>query len=84
MTTDLRALQHVLTRTDVYQKPAFVVRAIASILGAGVLVAEGAQHRAQRKALNPAFGPAQLRALTGVIADKAHAVRRVPLPPLRC
>jgi cytochrome P450 len=51
-----------------------------------VLVAEGAAHRAQRRVLNPAFGPAQLRALTGVFLDKANEVR--PARPgrsvLRC
>jgi cytochrome P450 len=78
MTTDLRALQHVLQRTDVYHKPEFVVRDISATLGAGILVAEGEQHRAQRKALNPAFGPAQLRELTGVITDKAQAVKHAP------
>jgi cytochrome P450 len=75
MTMDLRAVQHIMQRTDVYHKPDFVVQDISAALGAGVLVAEGDQHRTQRKALNPAFGPSQLHELTGVMTEKAHAVR---------
>jgi hypothetical protein len=74
LTADTRALAHILTHTDVYQKPAHTQRAIARLLGAGVLVAEGEQHRLQRKALNPAFGPGQIRDLTGIMLDKANEV----------
>jgi cytochrome P450 len=65
----------VLNHSEVYHKPAAAKALLASILGRGVLIAEDAQHRAQRKALNPAFGPGQLRDLTGVFLDKANEVR---------
>jgi cytochrome P450 len=74
LTTDLRALTHVLTHTDVYQKPGHARRMLEQTLGRGVLVAEGDAHRVQRKALNPAFGPGQVRDLTGVMLDKANEV----------
>jgi hypothetical protein len=49
-------------------------RGLANVLGEGILVAEDEPHRIQRKALNPAFGPGQLRDLTGVFIDKANEV----------
>jgi cytochrome P450 len=73
LTTDTRALAHILQHTDVYQKPSHTQRALAQMLG------EGVQHRMQRKALNPAFGASQIRDLTGIMLDKANEVRRVVL-----
>jgi cytochrome P450 len=73
-TSDVRALAHILQRTDIYHKPASTQQILGRLLGWGVLVAEGEQHRVQRKALNPAFGPGQLRDLTGIFLDKANEV----------
>jgi cytochrome P450 len=73
--TDLRAVQAVLASADAFHKPAPIRELLARILGRGVLIAEGAHHRAQRRALSPAFGPAQLRDLTGIFLDKANEVR---------
>jgi cytochrome P450 len=75
LTSDLSALNAILSRTDTFQKPPQAQRFLGAILGPGVLVAEGSAHRAQRRILNPAFGPAQLRALTGIFLDKANEVR---------
>jgi cytochrome P450 len=74
MLTDLRALSHVLKRTDVYQKEEAFARSIIQLMGKGVLAAEDEPHRLQRKVLNPAFGPLQLREQTGVFLDKANEV----------
>jgi hypothetical protein len=76
--TDLRAINHVLQHGDVYHKSKAAQEALAHVLGRGVLVAEGERHRVQRKALNPAFGPSQLRDLTGILLDKANEVRNAP------
>jgi cytochrome P450 len=75
VTTDLRALQHVLAHSDTFEKSLFVRRFLGRALGWGVLVAEGAPHRAQRRVLNPAFGPAQVRELSGIFLDKSNEVR---------
>jgi cytochrome P450 len=80
VTTDAFALAHVLQNPDVYRKPGYARRMIAQLLGKGLLVAEGDAHRAQRKALNPAFGPGQLRDLTGVMLDKANEVCALSRP----
>jgi cytochrome P450 len=79
MVTDLRALSHVLNHTEVYQKPGALIGLIKRMLGSSILVAEDEIHRAQRKVLNPAFGPAQLRDQTGIFLDKANEVRHVVL-----
>jgi cytochrome P450 len=71
-------MHHILYNTDTYHKPSGVQRGLAQVLGSGVIVAEGERHRLQRKALNPAFGPGQLRDLTGIFLDKANEVRHVP------
>jgi cytochrome P450 len=85
---DLRALKFVFTDVDAFHKPPAVRELLAHMLGRGVLVAEGAAHRAQRRALAPAFAPAQLRRLTGVFLDKANEVRLVihtrERPNMRC
>ncbi|CCM04145.1 uncharacterized protein FIBRA_06307 [Fibroporia radiculosa] len=38
-------------------------------------MAKGEQHRQQRRILNPAFGPAQIRELTSIYVEKAHQLR---------
>jgi cytochrome P450 len=77
MLTDLRALSHVLNHTEVYHKPGALTGLIKRMLGSSILVAEDEVHRAQRKVLNPAFGPARLRDQTGVFLDKANEVKHV-------
>jgi cytochrome P450 len=62
----------------VYRKPGVGRRMLTQLVGSGVIVAEGDAHRMQRKALNPAFGAAQIRELTGVFLDKANEVRAAP------
>jgi cytochrome P450 len=73
-TMDLKALSYVLKRSDIYWKPDAVRRETARMSGDSVLIAEGDQHRLQRKLLNPAFGPGQVRELTGVFLNKANEV----------
>jgi cytochrome P450 len=79
MLTDLRALSHVLQHTEVYQKEGAFARSTIRLMGKGILSAEDEAHRAQRKVLNPAFGPLQLREQTGVFLDKANEACSHPL-----
>ncbi|KAH9886197.1 cytochrome P450 [Cubamyces lactineus] len=76
-TTDTRALNHILTHSAEYQKPEDARRNLARILGRGVLFTEGEQHRQQRRILNPAFGPAQIRELTEIFVQKSAELRDV-------
>jgi cytochrome P450 len=58
-----------------YEKVPPVERPLAQVVRRGLVVVIGEEHRRQRKALNLAFGPAQIQALTGVFLDKANEVR---------
>ncbi|KIJ16579.1 hypothetical protein PAXINDRAFT_168641 [Paxillus involutus ATCC 200175] len=86
LTTDTCAINHILTHANDYRKPSQVRHAVAQITGEGLAVAEGAQHRRQRRIMNPAFGPAQIRGLTEIFVAKAIRFAtcgrlRLPMPP---
>ncbi|PIL30974.1 cytochrome P450 [Ganoderma sinense ZZ0214-1] len=75
-TTDSKAIHHILTHTTQYCKPRDSRRFLAYISGPeGLLVTEGEQHRNQRRTMNPAFGPVQIRELTGVFLEKSLILR---------
>ncbi|KAL1691578.1 cytochrome P450 [Schizophyllum commune] len=71
LTTDPRALHHIVTHDDVYHKPEEARFGLARVLGDGVLVTEGEKHRQQ----NPAFEPSQIRELTPVFLNLAEKLR---------
>jgi len=74
-TLDTRALNYVLSHSNEYQKPALARFNLGQILGEGILFVEGEQHRQQRRIMNPAFGPAQIRELTEIFVAKAIQLR---------
>ncbi|EIN04552.1 cytochrome P450 [Punctularia strigosozonata HHB-11173 SS5] len=74
-TVDPRALNHILTHSTDFQKPEVGRYNLGRIVGEGLLIAEGDAHRRQRRVMNPGFGPAQVRELTGVFLDKAALLR---------
>jgi hypothetical protein len=74
VTTDLKAIGHILAHPDAFPKPDAAQNFLRYIFGDGLLVSQGAAHRMQRKIMNPAFGPTQLRELTGIFLDKANEV----------
>ncbi|CCM05372.1 uncharacterized protein FIBRA_07588 [Fibroporia radiculosa] len=76
-TVDLRAINHILTHSNEYRKPEIVRFKLAALLGEGLLCVEGEQHRQQRRVMNPAFGPAQIRELTEIFVEKAVQLRDV-------
>ncbi|KAF9230079.1 cytochrome P450 [Melanogaster broomeanus] len=77
LTIDAYAINHILAHSSDYQKPLHVRRGLAKILGNGVVSVGDAQHRQQRRIMNPAFGPAQIRGLTGIFFAKAIRLRDV-------
>ncbi|EIN06514.1 cytochrome P450 [Punctularia strigosozonata HHB-11173 SS5] len=74
-TIDPRALSHILSHSVEFQKPALGRYNLGRIVGEGLLIAEGDAHRRQRRVMNPGFGPAQVRELTGIFIDKAAQLR---------
>ncbi|MBW0461204.1 hypothetical protein O181_000919 [Austropuccinia psidii MF-1] len=66
--TDPKALNHVLVQHSYnYPKPSDVKGEVARLLGRGLLLAEGEQHKRQRKLINPTFSLAQLRYLVPLV-----------------
>ncbi|KAJ3878551.1 cytochrome P450 [Lentinula edodes] len=76
-TMDTKALNHVLMNHYIYQKPEAARYNLSQILGEGILVTEEDKHKLQRKIMNPAFGPSQIRELTEIFVDKSIELRDV-------
>ncbi len=74
-TADPVALSYVLGHPDIFPKPEQVRRNMEEILGKGVLVAEGADHRRQRKVLNPCFSAGAVREMVPIFLDKAYDLK---------
>ncbi|KAG6856730.1 hypothetical protein H0H87_001330 [Tephrocybe sp. NHM501043] len=76
-TMDTKALNHVLMNTNIYQKPEPARYNLSRIVGGGVLVVEGDKHKQQRKVMNPAFGPSQIRELNEIFLAKSQQLRDI-------
>ncbi|EIN11680.1 cytochrome P450 [Punctularia strigosozonata HHB-11173 SS5] len=73
---DSRAIHHIVsTKPNDYYKPANITYMLAELLGRGVLLVEGEQHHRQRRIMNGAFGPSQIRDLTEIFVEKANQLR---------
>jgi cytochrome P450 len=70
--TNPKGLSEVLvTKAYDWKKPVQVARSVGRILGIGVLLAEGDEHKAQRKALMPAFAFRHIKDLYPVFWSKS-------------
>ncbi|KAJ7498342.1 cytochrome P450, partial [Mycena galericulata] len=76
-TTDTKALNHFLTNHYIYQRSELSRYTLGRIVGPGVLVTEGDQHRQQRKIMNPAFGAPHVRELTEIFVEKSLELRDI-------
>ncbi|ORX39248.1 cytochrome P450 [Kockovaella imperatae] len=74
-TLDPKAIAHVLSHPDTFPKPDRARQQLAKTLGNGLLTAEGADHRRQRKALNPSFSPLAVKNMQDIFFDKAYELR---------
>nr|BED42949.1 cytochrome P450 monooxygenase [Trametes versicolor] len=72
---DPRAIHHVLSHPNDFPRPEEAQRGIRDLLGRGLLSVWGEEHRKQRRILNPAFGPAQIRDLTHIFVEKSIELR---------
>lgn len=71
-TADPVALSYILQHADTFPKPDLTRQQMETFLGNGVLIAEGADHRRQRKILNPSFSQAAVRDMVPIFLDKAY------------
>lgn len=62
----------LVTKSYDFVKPPQIKRSIGRILGIGILFAEGDEHKAQRKNLNPAFSFRHVKDLYPVFWGKSH------------
>ncbi|KAI8991429.1 cytochrome P450 [Mycotypha africana] len=76
LVTDDQLLKQVLTTREYdFVKTPEASRFLKGILGNGVLLAEGAAHRLQRKMLNPAFSVNNIRAFVPLMAKPGYQLR---------
>jgi cytochrome P450 len=74
-TADPIALQYILSQPDTFPKPEMTRQQMETFLGNGVLIAEGDDHRRQRKILNPSFSQAAVRDQVPMFLDKAYELK---------
>ncbi|KAI0328400.1 cytochrome P450 [Cubamyces sp. BRFM 1775] len=78
-TLDTVALNHIMTHESDYSRPELNIKELADIIGKGILFVQdtglGEKHRRQRRILNPAFGPMQVRDLTEIFVRKSNELR---------
>ncbi|GAA5971159.1 hypothetical protein JCM11641_004166 [Rhodosporidiobolus odoratus] len=78
LVSDPTALNHILLSNAYdYPKPDDVRGQLATILGEGVLFAEGEDHRRQRRILQPAFGAGHLRETLPLFFEHSYKLRDV-------
>ncbi|KAI0754478.1 cytochrome-450 hydroxylase [Daedaleopsis nitida] len=74
-TLDPVSLAHILKHSTIYEKPWQSRALISSLIGTGMLAAEGHMHKRQRRVGTPAFSIQNMRALIPVTFQKAVELR---------
>ncbi|KAI0629792.1 cytochrome-450 hydroxylase [Trametes polyzona] len=74
-TLDPVSLTHILKHSTIYEKPWQSRALISSMIGVGMLAAEGHTHKLQRRVATPAFSIQNLRALIPVTFRTGLALR---------
>ncbi|KAJ7087980.1 cytochrome P450 [Mycena belliarum] len=76
-TSDIKALNHIVTNSNVYQRPPVTLEDARQLLGRGLLTVSQDEHKRQRRIMNPAFGIAQIRLVTEVFIEKSVQLRDI-------
>lgn len=74
-TVDPGAINFILQNVKLFEKPRGQLLALKRFIGDGLVNNEGAAHRRQRRALNPAFSPAHIRDLGPVFHRHGEAFK---------
>ncbi|KIM23167.1 hypothetical protein M408DRAFT_332466 [Serendipita vermifera MAFF 305830] len=72
VTTDTKAIAHILANSQKYCKPEAARWHLSYLLGNGMVTAEGHEHRHQRRAINPAFSLTNLKNIFPTFMSKAE------------
>ncbi|KAF8973329.1 cytochrome-450 hydroxylase [Flammula alnicola] len=75
LTLDPLSVAHVLKNSTIYEKPWQSRRLITSLIGCGMLAAEGLVHKRQRRVATPAFSIQNLRGLVPVVFTKGNELK---------
>ncbi|CEI94007.1 hypothetical protein RMCBS344292_08230 [Rhizopus microsporus] len=82
--TDDKLLKQVLTTQEYdFIKTPDSQKFLSRFLGNGLLVAEGQQHRFQRKLLNPAFSVQSIRSMVPLMAKPGYQLRKLWLDRIK-
>ncbi|KZP14916.1 cytochrome P450 [Athelia psychrophila] len=74
--SDLKALHYIVIKEqDVYEETDVFIHANKLMFGEGLLGTLGAQHRKQRKMLNPVFSPRHLQEMVPIFHSVSHKLR---------
>ncbi|KAI8996509.1 cytochrome-450 hydroxylase [Trametes punicea] len=74
-TLDPVSLAHILKHSTIYEKPWQSRALISSMIGVGMLAAEGQTHKRQRRVATPAFSIQNMRALVPVTFQKGMELK---------
>lgn len=74
---DCKAAGHILSHSQIYEKPEQIRYSLGQVLGPGLLFVEGETHKRQRRIMSPAFGPPHLRELTEVLLEKSSQLQDI-------
>lgn len=69
------SVAHVLKNSTIYEKPWQSRRLITSLIGCGMLAAEGHVHKRQRRVATPAFSIQNMRALVPLVFSKGEELK---------
>jgi cytochrome P450 len=69
------SVTHVLKNSTIYEKPWQSRRFITYLIGCGMLAAEGAVHKRQRRVGTPAFSIQNLRSLIPLVFNKGNLLK---------
>ncbi|KAI0076708.1 cytochrome-450 hydroxylase [Panus rudis PR-1116 ss-1] len=75
LTLDPVSIAHVLKNTSTYEKPWQARSLIESLIGCGMLAAEGQVHKRQRRVATPAFSIQNLRNLEPLVFNKGVTLK---------
>ncbi|CEL63637.1 Cholesterol 24-hydroxylase OS=Mus musculus GN=Cyp46a1 PE=2 SV=1 [Rhizoctonia solani AG-1 IB] len=82
-TTDMRAINYIMSRNVMFPKSQRLRNALARILGEGLLSAKPEAHKRQRRIMNPSFNTPHIRNLVPVFWAKSNQLRDIWLEKLR-
>ncbi|TEB37603.1 cytochrome-450 hydroxylase [Coprinellus micaceus] len=75
MTLDPVSVTYIMKNSTVYEKPWQSRKLISSLIGCGMLAAEGQMHKRQRRIATPAFSIQNLRALVPLVFRKGDELK---------